>query len=149
MKRIVALLGLTLVMSVGLAGCAAEPPGIPQPPDLTLPTPTPDAPPEESPEMPLPPDANVPPELFQQAAEEAAAIAGVGVADLEIVHAEAVTWNDGSLGCPEPGMMYTQALVDGYWIVFRHGGQEFDFRADQRGDTRLCPPGQGHPPINP
>jgi hypothetical protein len=30
-------------------------------------------------------------------------------------------WNDGSLGCPEPGMMYTQALVNGYWLIIEAG----------------------------
>ena len=30
-----------------------------------------------------------------------------------VVDARAVTWPDSSLGCPEPGMMYTQVLVDG------------------------------------
>jgi hypothetical protein len=37
--------------------------------------------------------------------------------DAEAVVAERVTWSDGSLGCPEPDMMYTQALVEGYRIV--------------------------------
>jgi hypothetical protein len=34
-----------------------------------------------------------------------------------VVQAEAVTWPDGALGCPEPGIVYTQALVPGYWVV--------------------------------
>jgi hypothetical protein len=37
--------------------------------------------------------------------------------DAEAVVAERVTWSDGSLGCPEPDMLYTQALVEGYRIV--------------------------------
>jgi hypothetical protein len=37
--------------------------------------------------------------------------------DAEAIVAERVTWSDGSLGCPEPDVMYTQALVDGYRIV--------------------------------
>jgi hypothetical protein len=28
----------------------------------------------------------------------------------EVVSAKAVTWSDGSLGCPEPGKLYTQAF---------------------------------------
>ena len=42
-------------------------------------------------------------------------------ADLKVLSAEAVTWSDGSLGCPEPGMMYTQALVPGYRVQIRGG----------------------------
>jgi hypothetical protein len=48
---------------------------------------------------------------------EAAKLAGVPVQQLVIVRAEAVVWNDGSLGCPEPGMEYAQALINGYWVL--------------------------------
>ena len=49
---------------------------------------------------------------------------GVAPDDIEVVVNEPVTWRDGSLGCPKPGMMYTQALVDGYRIVLRAAGEE-------------------------
>jgi hypothetical protein len=63
-----------------------------------------------------------------------------------MVRAESAVWNDGALGCPEPGMMYTQALVNGYWVVIDAAGQNYDFRVDSGGNFRLCPPGQGRPP---
>lgn len=98
--------------------------------------------------MPLPPElGQVPPEIYAQAAAEAAAVANVGLDQVSVVRAEAVTWNDGSLGCPEPGQLYTQVLTPGYWLVLRAGGQEFDFRASDRGGLKLCPIGQGRPPI--
>ena len=78
--------------------------------------------------------------------KEAAAEAKVTRDELVIVRAEPVVWNDGSLGCPEPGMMYTQALVNGYWVVIDAAGQKYDFRVGSGGSFRLCPPGQGHPP---
>jgi len=43
-------------------------------------------------------------------------------------------------------MMYTQALVNGYWIVIEAAGKQYDFRVGSGGSFRLCPPGQGHPP---
>ncbi len=49
---------------------------------------------------------------------------GVDPDGVQVVVYEQVTWRDGSLGCPKPGMMYTQALVDGYRIVLRAGGEE-------------------------
>ena len=55
-----------------------------------------------------------------------------------VTKAEAVTWPDGSLGCPEPGMFYTQALVDGYWIVVEAGGQALDYRVSGGGNFRIC-----------
>jgi hypothetical protein len=54
-----------------------------------------------------------------------AASEGVDPADITLVTHEKLTWRDGSLGCPEPGKMYTQALVDGYRIVLRAGGEEY------------------------
>ena len=78
--------------------------------------------------------------------KEAARLANVDRDQLVIARAESVVWNDGSLGCPEPGMMYTQALVNGYWIVIEAAGKQYDFRVGSRGSFRLCPPGQGHPP---
>jgi hypothetical protein len=53
------------------------------------------------------------------AREDLASAEGVDPDAIEVVSAEAVTWPDGSLGCPEPDGMYTQALVEGYRIVLR------------------------------
>jgi len=58
---------------------------------------------------------SVPQRILESILNEAATVANVPREKLAIVRAEAVVWNDGSLGCPEPGMMYTQALVNGYW----------------------------------
>jgi hypothetical protein len=46
---------------------------------------------------------------------------------IALVLAEPVVWSDGSIGCPEPGMMYTQALVEGYRIVLTIDGEEVAF----------------------
>ena len=78
--------------------------------------------------------------------KEAARLANVDRDQLVIARAESVVWNDGSLGCPEPGMMYTQALLNGYWVVIEAAGQNYDFRVGSGGSFRLCPTGQGHPP---
>ncbi|MBE2269497.1 MAG: WD40 repeat domain-containing protein [Anaerolinea sp.] len=38
-------------------------------------------------------------------------------------------FNDGSLGCPQPDMMYTQAVTRGYVITFRVNEFVYDYRA--------------------
>ena len=48
------------------------------------------------------------------------------------------TWSDGSLGCPEPGMMYTQALVDGYQVIVEANGTQLDYRGSGPGQFRVC-----------
>jgi hypothetical protein len=88
----------------------------------------------------------VPQAILDPILKEAAALAKLDREQLVIVRAESVVWNDGSLGCPEPGMMYTQALVNGYWVVIDAAGQNYDFRVGSGGSFRLCTPGQGHPP---
>ena len=77
---------------------------------------------------------------------DAAKRTGLKRTDLKVLSAEAVTWSDGSLGCPQPGMMYTQALVPGYRVLIRAGGQDLDYHASRMGLPALCPPGQAVPP---
>ena len=60
------------------------------------------------------------------------------VASATVVMAEPMTWNDGSLGCPVAGQVYTQALVDGYHVVLEVDGQEYDYRVGAGDDVRLC-----------
>jgi hypothetical protein len=78
----------------------------------------------------------VPQAILESILNEAAALAKVARDQLMIVRAESAVWNDGSLGCPEPGMMYTQALVNGYWIVIEAAGRQYDFRVDIRHNRR-------------
>lgn len=51
---------------------------------------------------------------------------------------EALVWPDGSLGCPKPGEVYTQAPVNGYRVVLEYNGKRYDYRATQRGYFFLC-----------
>lgn len=55
-----------------------------------------------------------------------------------IVSAESVTWQDGSLGCPEPGTSYTQALVEGMRVVVEAGGATYDYRFGRSDSPVLC-----------
>jgi hypothetical protein len=91
--------------------------------------------------------SQVPEAILSPILNEAAKLANVSPQELVIVRAEAVVWNDGSLGCPEPGMEYAQALVNGYWVVIEAGGRTYDFRVGRDGNFRLCPAGRGHPPV--
>jgi cytoskeletal protein RodZ len=106
------------------------------------PTPTPT---EET--SPL--QSKVPQPILEPILNKAAELAKVAREQLVMVRAESAVWNDGSLGCPEPGMMYTQAIVNGYWVVIEAEGQKYDFRVGSGGSFRLCPPGRGQPPSQP
>ena len=88
----------------------------------------------------------VPPAILEAILKDVDGLAGVSRDQVAIERAESVVWSDGSLGCPEPGMAYTQALVNGYWVVVEAAGKKYDFRVGSGGSFRLCPPGQGQPP---
>lgn len=49
-----------------------------------------------------------------------------------------VTWSDGSLGCPEPGMMYTQALVPGSLLVLESNGELFSYHGANGKPYKFC-----------
>jgi hypothetical protein len=59
--------------------------------------------------------------------------------EIEVVREEAVTWSDGSLGCPEPDTSYTQALVEGSKVVLAHGDRYYDYRSGTGDQVKLCP----------
>lgn len=79
-----------------------------------------------------------PQELLERILADAAARSGLDTSALAIIQDQAVVWPDGSLGCPQPGMMYTQALVDGYHVLIQAGETVLDYRATQRGSFTLC-----------
>ena len=81
---------------------------------------------------------DLPQSILDPVVAEAARLAGVPVDQVTVVSAEAVTFPDGSLGCPVPGMAYTQALVDGYKVVVEAGGATYDFRGTGQAQFRLC-----------
>lgn len=54
---------------------------------------------------------------------------GVDPDDVTVAGFAEVTWSDGSLGCPQPGMMYTQALVSGYQLVLEVDGRLASYHA--------------------
>ena len=83
----------------------------------------------------------VPAELLASIVADAAERAGVDPDAVDVISAEAVTWNDGSLGCPEPGMSYTMALVDGYHLILSAADEELDYRTSANGGFRLCESG--------
>jgi len=72
---------------------------------------------------------------------------GLDRESLEVLSAVSVTWPDGSLGCPKPGVMYTQALVPGYRVQIRAGERVLDYHASQRGYFVLCPAGISTAPV--
>lgn len=85
--------------------------------------------------------------MVTSARADAAKRSGLPPAQLQVVTAEPVTWADGSLGCPRPGMLYTQALVPGYRVQLRVGSEVWNYHGSERGALALCPAGQAQEPV--
>lgn len=63
---------------------------------------------------------------------------GVPVADIEMISLQDVTWRDGSLGCPEPDVLYTQALVSGQQLILRTNGTDYHYHSGKGGSFIYC-----------
>jgi hypothetical protein len=55
-----------------------------------------------------------------------------------LASAEQVTWADGSLGCPQPGYSYTQALVPGFRVTASTAAGRMRYHTDANGNVVTC-----------
>lgn len=154
----VPLRALALLVAVLLAACGTADldDNEPQSPDETLPSSTtqssapggiPD--PERASTTTIPPvTGEVPDDILDRIVTDAADRTGVEGSELRVVRDQSVEWPDGSLGCPEPGEFYTQAIVSGYWVEIEAPDETIDYRVTGEGNFKICesgilPPSQG------
>jgi hypothetical protein len=115
-----------------LSACAAEAPPLPASPGLAR----------------QPPSPTSLASVTESALTDAARLTGLARADLKVVDAQPVTWSDGSLGCPEEGMLYSQSLVPGYRVRVAASGHVLDYHAGRDGRLLLCPDSRAVPPVS-
>ncbi len=91
-----------------------------------------------SPEEPMaqPDLASYPP--VQQATADLAQRLDVDPGAIKIVRVEEVTWPNGGVGCPQPGMAYTQALVPGQFIQLEVDGVTYNYHSGGQRAPFLC-----------
>lgn len=82
--------------------------------------------------------ATVPRAVRLAVVADAARRFGVAESAVVLTGAEQVTWSDGSLGCAQPGGIYTQNLVPGYLIVAKTGEGNLAYHTDSRGLVMSC-----------
>lgn len=89
-------------------------------------------------QQPKPTPTHIPVDLTpaQRAALSALSdITGLTADKITLVSTEAMTWSDGCLGVPRMGMMCTQAEVEGFKIVLKAEGKEYEFHTNQNGSA--------------
>jgi hypothetical protein len=154
-------LGLASILLVAGCSAAAMPtapatPTAPASPGAAAspgaPSPAPSAAPGRPSDLPIrtPPLATLPPTAQPVVGEAPVRIVAAARVDLagrvgatdaagaQVVRSEAVTWPDGSLGCPVRGQFYPQMVTPGYRVVLDVGGTTYDYRATDTGLVVLC-----------
>lgn len=82
--------------------------------------------------------AILPADLLAPLVGDLSARSGSDPSAITLIGAEAVIWNDGSLGCPQPGMVYPQVQIEGYHVILRVGDRNYDYRVGKGGSFVLC-----------
>src|SRR5690625_3723792 len=124
-RKVAFAVALLLTGGFVLAACDTTEPNPPV--DTTEPT-----------EPPEPTEPSQDPRV-EEAIEDLAERQDTDPAAIEAGPLETVTWSDGSLGCPEEGMSYTQALVDGYRLELTIRGEVFAYHGDAEGELSCAP----------
>lgn len=106
-------------------------------------TPTKPAPSEQIYPMPgdataVSPDDPRAQELISKARKDLALHLGIAKEEVVLVEFRYVTWPNSSLGCPAPGVAYTDVLVDGYFIMLRAGLGVYNYHGALDGSPFLC-----------
>jgi hypothetical protein len=128
------LFGALMASSLALA---AEP--RPMPHGIAPPTRIPDPLPLVVPGQPVA-AAVMPREVRRVVVADAARRFKVAQSAVVLAGAEQLTWNDASLGCPQPGQMYTRTLVPGFRVVAKTTGGELIYHTDSQGLAVVCGP---------
>jgi hypothetical protein len=105
----------------------APPTRIPNPEDITM-----------LPEGRAVSTAVIPREVRRAVVADAAKRFKVAESAVVLTRAEQLDWPDASLGCPEPGKVYTQMLVPGFRVVAKTTEGEMLYHTDTHGTARNC-----------
>jgi hypothetical protein len=132
-------LGQVISLALCLAGCSHAGENAPLPEKIAPPSRIP----HEVPVVAQPPGtpvavASLPRSVRRAVVADAARRFEVAQSEVVLSSAEQVTWSDGSLGCPQPGMSYTQTLVPGYRLVATTPAGRFLYHTDTRGQAVTC-----------
>jgi hypothetical protein len=76
--------------------------------------------------------------LVTQAKENLARQLSVPLSAISLLKFKEVVWPDSSLGCPRPGLVYTQVLQPGFLIRLSARGRSYEFHAGAKGAPFLC-----------
>lgn len=78
-------------------------------------------------------------EQIKGALSELASRVGVSESDINVRDARSVQWGSGAIGCPKPGMNYTQAIVPGMLLLLEANGTVYHYHGEAGRSLFYCP----------
>ena len=73
---------------------------------------------------------------------------GIDLSQVTLIESTPTTWSNGAIGCPAEGMMYTDALVEGYQVTVEANGQEYIYHSAGLKSFLWCDNGLPVPPLS-
>jgi hypothetical protein len=116
-------------------GSPQDPPQVPLPVIILTPVPQGSTP---NPEAVMTPATANQREQVNQAIEDLAGRLDIPAEQIQLIDIASVVWSDGSIGCPQPGMFYTQALVEGLRIRLGVGERIYHYHSGRNQPPFLC-----------
>jgi hypothetical protein len=83
----------------------------------------------------IPPDAS---SAVDAVMTEASTHLGVSRDQVHVDQVQAQQWPDSSLGCPQPGQLYSQIVTPGFLVMISAGGKQLEYHTDDRSRVMLC-----------
>ena len=76
--------------------------------------------------------------LIEIAKADLAQRLSIAVSQINVRDYRTVLWPDDSLGCPQPGVTYTEVPVPGYLVILESRGKEFEYHANLKNYVFYC-----------
>ncbi|MSP13335.1 MAG: hypothetical protein EXR62_10320 [Chloroflexi bacterium] len=90
------------------------------------------------------PEIQAPPSVLEAAKSALAKDRDLAAAEIQVASVEKQIWPDASLGCPQAGYVYAQALTPGYKVILKSGNTEYVYHTDEVGKQIVtCLPPSG------
>ena len=86
-------------------------------------------------------------EQIKGALTDLAARTGVAEDTIKVREARSVQWGSGAMGCPKPGMNYTQALVPGVLLLLEVNGTIYHYHGKSGRSLFSCPAERVQAPV--
>ena len=77
-------------------------------------------------------------QLVNQAKEDLAQRLNIDMGEIQVLEVKEVIWPDASLGCPQPGVAYSQAPQDGLLIRLGVEGRMYFYHSGETEEPFLC-----------